>query len=85
MDMMVSSILLPVAGVSVLSRLQAIHGWLLHNGVFKPDIGLDHFARPISENSLCSALSLHHLQVYYGRTTSPPTSYSSLGGSLRLL
>ena len=55
MDMTPSSILLPVAGVLVLSHLQAIHGLLLHNGMFEPDI--DHLARLIGETGLCSELT----------------------------
>jgi hypothetical protein len=38
MDMMPSSILLPAAGVLVRSHLQEIHGLLLLNGMFGPDI-----------------------------------------------
>lgn len=41
MDMMLSSTLLPVAGVLVQSHLQEIHGLLLLNGMFEFDI--EHF------------------------------------------
>ena len=55
MDMTPSSLLPPIAGVPVLSHLQAIHGLLLHNGMFEPDI--DDLARLIGETSLCSKLT----------------------------
>ena len=73
MDMTPSNTLLLVAGVLVLSHLQAIHGSLLHNGMLE------------LETDPAFAMCLQDFQVHRSRKTSPPESHSSMGGSLGLL